>query len=261
MRAIRCWTDSAGAGPRSPRAQRLGRQWIGIDVTHLAITLIRHRLFTAYGPQIEDTFTVTGEPVELPDAEQLAQEDPHQFQIWALGKVGARPTELKKGADRGIDGRLYFHDTPGGDAKLIVISVKGGERISSPHVRDLRGVVEREGAAIGALLTLHAPTRDMVKEAASAGFYTSAWGKHPRLQILTIEQLLTGAGIDYPPARQTNVTFKPAPAVRPKPKPKRLPFELEAPVEKPRPKQLPIHLPMTMARADIQPKRGKKKTS
>ena len=99
-----------GCGTTIAAAQALGRRWIGIDVTNLAITLIRHRLRDSYGDDIEQTYQVIGEPVSVPDAEALAASDPYQFQWWALGLVGARPAEGKKGADQGIDGRIYFHD-------------------------------------------------------------------------------------------------------------------------------------------------------
>ena len=93
-----------GCGTAIAVAQKLGRKWIGIDITHLAINLIRHRLQDAYGSDVAQSYEVIGEPEALPDAETLAQEDPYQFQWWALGRVGARPVEQKKGADRGIDG-------------------------------------------------------------------------------------------------------------------------------------------------------------
>lgn len=195
-------------------AQRLERQWIGIDITHLAITLIRHRLFAAYAGKAE--YDVIGEPVSLPDAKALADEDKFQFQWWALGLVGARPTEQKKGADKGIDGRLYFHDeAEGGKTKQIILSVKGGG-LKAPDVRDLRGVIEREKAEIGVLLSLEEPTRQMRTEAASAGFYDSpGWNKkYPRLQLLTVVELLGGKRIDYPPSAQVNVTFKKAPRAK-----------------------------------------------
>jgi len=136
--------------------------------------------------------------------------------LWALGLVGARPVEKKKGADKGIDGRLYFHDEGGTKAKTkqIIISVKSGENVTVSQLRDLRGVIEREDAKIGVLISMAKPTRDMRKEAASAGFYKSAWGKHPRLQLLTIEELLGGKGIDYPPSEQVNVTLKKAPKAK-----------------------------------------------
>ena len=158
-----------GCGTAIAVAQRLGRKWIGIDITHLAINLIRHRLQDAYGSDVAQSYEVIGEPEALPDAETLAQEDPYQFQWWALGRVGARPVEQKKGADRGIDGRLYFHDEgPRGRTKQIILSVKAG-RTGVAHVRDLRGVVDREEAAIGVLISLQEPTRAMRQEVASAG--------------------------------------------------------------------------------------------
>jgi len=151
-----------------------------------------------------------GEPTSLPDATELAKDDPYQFQWWALGLVGARRAEQKKGADHGIDGRLFFHDEGGtGKTKQILLSVKAGH-VNVSHLRDLRGVIDREKAEIGVLLCLEDVTKPMRTEAASAGFYKSPWGNHPRLQILTIAELFEGKGIDYPhPAG--NLTFKRAP--------------------------------------------------
>jgi hypothetical protein len=204
-----------GCGTTVAVAQRLNRRWIGIDITDLAISLIRYRLRDHYGAEVETTYEVIGEPVSLPDAEVLAAENPYQFQWWALGLVGARAVEQKKGADRGIDGRLYFHDAPeGGKTKQIILSVKAGATTVS-HVRDLRGVIEREGAEIGVLLTMQEPTAPMRRETASAGFYESPWGKrYPRLQILTIQELLDGKKIDYPPSRQVDRTYRKAPRVQ-----------------------------------------------
>ncbi len=197
-----------GCGTTIAVAQRLGRRWVGIDITHLAITLMKHRLRDAFGDQV--SYEVVGEPTALQDAATLAVEDPYQFQWWALGLVGARPVEQKKGSDKGIDGRLYFHDEgEGGKTKQIILSVKAGHT-NAAHVRDLRGVVEREKAEIGVLLTMQEPTQPMRKEAATAGFYDSPWGRHPRLQILTIQELLEGKRIDCPP-RQASVTFKKGP--------------------------------------------------
>lgn len=200
-----------GCGTAVAAAQKLGRQWIGIDITHLAIGLIKRRMRDSFGENLK--FEVIGEPVSLSGAQALAGEDPFQFQSWALSLVGARVAETKKGADHGIDGRLYFIDDPKAGAKQIIISVKGGHtRVD--HVRDLRGVLDREQAQIGVLITLQEPTKPMRSEAASAGFYTSPWGKHPRLQILTIQDLLDGARIDMPPASQTNITLKKAPRLK-----------------------------------------------
>jgi hypothetical protein len=205
-----------GCGTTIAAAQTLGRRWIGIDITHLAIGLIRHRLMTAHGPEIVKTFDVIGEPTSLPDAEELARTDPFQFQAWALGLVGARTTaQVKKGADRGIDGRLFFHDEAGGKTKQVVFSIKAGH-ISARDVRDLRAVVEREKADIGALISFEEPTRPMRVEAADAGTYRSPWRAqpYPKLQLVTIAQLLSGAGLDCPGGAQANVTIQGAPKAR-----------------------------------------------
>jgi DNA modification methylase len=196
-----------GCGTAVASAQKLGRQWIGIDVTHLAIGLIKARLRDAFGDMAH--YRVLGEPTTAQDAAELAETDKYQFQWWALGLVGARPVDQKKGADKGIDGRLYFHDG-GKQTRQIIFSVKGGH-LKATDVRDLRGVIDREKADIGVLLSFETPTRLMRQEAASAGFYTSPWGKHARLQLLTVAELLAGASVDYPKTAGVNQTFKQAP--------------------------------------------------
>jgi DNA modification methylase len=203
-----------GCGTTIAVAQRLGRRWLGIDLTHLAISLIKHRLHSAFGEGIRETYEVVGEPADLQGARALAEEDPYQFQYWALGLVGARPVEQRKGPDRGIDGRLFFHDSvESQETKQIVLSVKGG-KLQVAHVRDLHGVMEREKAALGVLITMQEPTQAARAEAASAGFYESPWGtKHPRLQVLTVEELLQGKRIDMPPSRDAR-TFKKAPKAK-----------------------------------------------
>ena len=130
--------------------------------------------------------------------------------------VGARPVEERKGADKGIDGRLYFHDEgEGGEAKQIVLSVKAGH-VSASHIRDLRGVVEREKAAIGVLITMLPPTKPMRTEAAGAEpYYSPGWDKrYPGIQILSVEDIMAGKRIDYPPSKHVNVTFKKAPKAK-----------------------------------------------
>jgi site-specific DNA-methyltransferase (adenine-specific) len=205
-----------GCGTTVQVAQRLNRRWIGIDITHLAIGLIKKRLSDAFGPEIKSTYEVIGEPTDYAGAAQLAEEDKYQFQWWALGQVGARPTDQKKGADRGIDGRLYFHDDDSGKSKQIIFSVKAGG-VSVPQIRDLVGVLSREKAEIGVFLCFEEPTKPMKKEAAEAGFYKSSDGSTwPRLQILTIQQILDGKQPEYP-AHRRDATFKKAPRSRPAP--------------------------------------------
>lgn len=198
-----------GCGTTIAAAQELDRQWIGIDITHLAVTLIKHRLRSSFGGHVD--YQIIGEPTSLPDAEQLAHDDPYQFQWWALGLVHARPVEQKKGSDKGIDGRIYFHEEAGGKTRQVIFSVKAGHS-NVAHVRDLRGVLDREKAEIGVLITMQTPTQPMRTETASAGFY-EGWGgkKYPKLQILTVEELLAGKGVDMPPIEHVNATFKKAP--------------------------------------------------
>ncbi|MFZ5432808.1 MAG: DNA methyltransferase [Calditrichota bacterium] len=242
-----------GCGTAVAVAQKLNRQWIGIDITHLAITLIKKRLRDQFDAQAEsaspptsvggqkggrdreaspptpplkqggeekgkENYRVIGEPVALEDARELAEKDKYQFQWWALGLVGARPVEQKKGADQGIDGRLYFIDDKDRHTEQIIFSVKGGH-VNAAQVRDLRGVIEREKAAIGVFITLEEPTKPMKKEAADAGFYHSDWleTQHSRLQIITIEELLDGKPLDLPRTAYmsaSDATFKKAAKVR-----------------------------------------------
>jgi adenine specific DNA methylase Mod len=195
-----------GCGTTIHAAQKLNRAWTGIDVTHLAISLIERRLKDAF-PGI--AFDVHGTPTDLDGARDLALRDKYQFQWWAVSLIEAQPYGgKKKGADGGIDGLIYFRS----DAKTTeraVVSVKGGG-VSVPMVRDLKGVLDREKAPIGVFLTLEAPTRPMAKEAASAGFYTLGDRQYPRIQIITIEQALRGAKPAIP-LIDTGAAFKRAP--------------------------------------------------
>jgi adenine specific DNA methylase Mod len=199
-----------GCGTAVHAAQKLGRQWIGIDITHLAISLIEKRLKDAF-PSIR--FDVHGTPRDLEGARSLAERDKYQFQWWACSLVNAQPYQgKKKGADGGIDGLLYFQDEAQGYRK-IVVSVKGGENVNVAMVRDLAHVVQRENAQIGLFLTLAQPTQPMVTEALKEGFYTSptTGNTFPRLQILTVAGLLDGSErARYPDLSQGASTFRKA---------------------------------------------------
>ena len=205
-----------GCGTTVQVAQKLNRRWIGIDVTHLAIGLIKTRLDDTFTLEVRKSYTVIGEPTDVAGAEQLALENKYQFQYWALGLVGARPVEaIKKGADRGIDGRLYFHDDRSGSSKQIIFSIKGGLNIGVAEVRDLVGVLQREQAEIGVYISFAEPTKPMLREAAEAGFYTSSDGtKYPRVQLLTIAGLIEGSQHLARPLHVRDITFKKAPRNR-----------------------------------------------
>jgi hypothetical protein len=195
-----------GCGTAVHAAQKLDRKWIGIDITHLAIGLIERRLKDAF-PGI--AFEVHGTPKDLDGARDLMKRDAYQFQWCAVSLIDAQPyAGKKKGADGGIDGLIYFRS----DAKTTeraVVSVKGGDHVGVPMVRDLKGVLDREKAPIGVFLTLSAPTKPMVAEAASAGFYELGGRKYPRLQIITIEDALKGAKPAIPLV-DTGAAFKKA---------------------------------------------------
>jgi site-specific DNA-methyltransferase (adenine-specific) len=177
-----------GCGTTVHAAQKLKRQWIGIDITHLAIALIERRLKEAF-PKIK--YDVHGVPKDADAARDLAERDKHEFQKWIVASVGGQPYKGgKKGMDRGIDGYLRFRDDKNAP-QLAVISVKGGG-IKSGDVRDLNGTMDRESAPLGVFLTLKVPTREMEKEAASAGFFESGGQKFPRVQILTAAEVIEG---------------------------------------------------------------------
>jgi len=207
-----------GCGTAVVAAEKLGRKWIGIDVTHLSISLMKYRLKDNFKLEEKKNYKVIGEPESLASARHLAQKDRFQFEWWALSLVKAKPQggtggkRGKKGADKGIDGVMNFVGGAKGKMESVLVQVKSG-KVKSGDIRDLRGVVERENAAIGLFITLEKPSRDMVTEAVSAGFYESElWQKkYPRIQILTIEEILDGKEIDMPSAYGT---FKQAQKIR-----------------------------------------------
>jgi site-specific DNA-methyltransferase (adenine-specific) len=178
-----------GCGTTVHAAQKLNRRWIGIDITHLAIALIRRRLIDAF-PQAQ--FEVHGVPKDVDGARALAKADPHQFQLWALSMLEAQPYKGgKKGADRGIDGYLYFKPD-GKMTEKAIVSVKGGEHVSDTMVKDLIATVDHENAKMGVFVTLTPPTQPMKTRAVAAGFYETEYGQFPKIQILTIEDLFKG---------------------------------------------------------------------
>lgn len=201
-----------GCGTAVHAAQKLGRKWVGIDITHLAISLIEKRMRDAFK---EIAFEVHGTPKDFDSARDLATRNKYEFQWWACSLVNAQPFQgKKKGADGGIDGLIFFTDDHTGNAKKIVVSVKGGDNVGVAMVKDLIATVEREKAAIGLFVTLAPPTKVMQTEATSAGFYTSVqMGKtYPKIQVLTIEGLLNGTQqAKHPDLSMGKQTFKQAP--------------------------------------------------
>ena len=204
-----------GCGTTIAAAQNLNRRWIGIDITHLAVGLQKFRLKDTYRLTAGKDYQVIGQPEDLEGARNLAKQDRYGFQWWILPLIGARALGAeagkrvgKKGSDKGIDGTMTFMDGDSGKTKKVVISVKSG-KVNVSHIRDLVGTVEREKAAIGVYVTLEPPTKPMITEAVSAGFYHSErWLKdYPRIQILTVEEILAGKRVNMP---AESFTFKKA---------------------------------------------------
>jgi len=193
-----------GCGTTVVAAERLERCWEGIDITYLAINLVKKRLKDEFGTEIE--YEVVGEPKDLESARHLAETSRFQFQAWALSLVDAQPSGAKTG-DRGTDGFINLIENPEKPKEVtqILFSVKSG-KVSPSDIRDLKGTVAREEAKIGVLITLNTPTPAMKSEAAEAGFYESHWGRHPNIQIITIEELLAGTSINAPPGQ--HIGFK-----------------------------------------------------
>jgi adenine specific DNA methylase Mod len=184
-----------GCGTATHASQKLKRQWIGIDITHLAISLIEKRLRDAF-PGIQ--YEVHGTPKDVEGARDLAARDKYQFQWWAVSLVNAVPfAGKKKGADSGIDGLIYFKPEGRATEKAIV-SVKGGDNVNVSMVRDLAHVVDRENAKIGVFITLADSTGPMRTEAVKAGYYETLYGRYPKIQILTIRELFAGKQPDIP---------------------------------------------------------------
>ena len=202
-----------GCGTAVAAAQKLDRKWIGVDITHLAVALMKNRLKTAFDLEPRRDYDVVGEPQDAGSARALWEQDPYQFQFWAVSLLEAQPQqEQRRGADRGIDGLVYFVDGPRRTLHKVVIQVKGGH-VSSPQIRDLKGVVERENAALGLFISLEEPTRDMRTEAASGGlFHSDLWDRdYPKIQVRTVAEMLQGNDFELPPRP---AAYQPAQRVR-----------------------------------------------
>ncbi|MBI1926402.1 restriction endonuclease [Candidatus Poribacteria bacterium] len=200
-----------GCGTTIAVAHRLKRQWIGIDITHLAIAIIKYRLRDTFGDNVK--YEIIGEPKDEASARALALQNRYQFQWWALSLIKARPYQgKKKGADEGIDGVIYFQDVDSHSRKeitqKIIVQVKSGH-VSVRDIRELRGVVEQQKGVIGILITLEPPTGPMITEAVTAGTFQRFQAKYPKIQLRTIQELLDGHGIEYPQSNR-DLTFKKA---------------------------------------------------
>ncbi len=189
-----------GCGTAVDAAEKLHRRWIGIDVTYLAVDLIRKRLRHTYGAQIEDAYTVHGVPADMDGARALFAENPFDFERWAVSLIDAQPNEKQVG-DRGIDGRVRFFADENRIGQVLV-SVKGGGSVNPAMLRDLGGTVKREKVEMGILITLAEPTRGIREEADKSGNYTATLTgqTYPLLQVVTVGDLMAGRGPKMPTA-------------------------------------------------------------
>jgi site-specific DNA-methyltransferase (adenine-specific) len=183
-----------GCGTAVDAAQKLGRQWIGIDITHIAIGMIEDRMRSGY-PGIE--FETHGVPKDLDSALRLAADDKHQFQQWACWHVGGYPRE-KKGGDKGVDG-WFNYLAEGRKIETGVISVKGGEHLNPGMVRDLGRVMERDKHRFGLFITAAMPTKGVRDEIASHPLIETEFGRFPAMQVVTIAELIHGPKPKLPP--------------------------------------------------------------
>lgn len=191
-----------GCGTAVDAAQKLGRRWVGIDITHLAIGLIEKRLREGYGDAAR--FETIGSPRDLASAQRLAQDDPHQFQHWITLRLGGWPwMGGKKGGDRGVDGYFYYVGA-GGQTETGVISVKAGHHVNPAMVRDLGRVMQRDGHKLGLFVCAAMPTRGMEQEADSHGLVQTEFGRFPALQIFTLAELFGDRHPRLPPLVSPN---------------------------------------------------------
>lgn len=176
-----------GCGTTIYSAIKNERQWIGCDIAILSIKLIREVLSERHRMVEGVHFDVSGIPVSVEQAQELFSRDPFTFQNWFVERVGGFPMQ-RKAADRGIDGRIYF-ETQGG-LREMVLQVKGGH-VRPGDIRDLRGVLERESnAQMAGFLSLQEPSKAMKEEAAEAGMFDYGGLQYPRIQLMTVADVL-----------------------------------------------------------------------
>jgi len=188
-----------GCGTTIDAAQKLHRRWIGIDITYLSVDLIRKRLRSTFGDEIEAAYEVHGIPHDVGGAEAMFESNPFEFERWAVSLIDGQPNEKQVG-DKGVDGVVRFAIDKDMTAGRVVVSVKGGKQLNPSMVRDLRGTVESQNAEMGALITLREPTRGMKDEARKSGSFVSpiSGRSYPRIQIVTVTELFAGKAVDMP---------------------------------------------------------------
>ena len=197
-----------GCGTTIEAAERLGRRWIGIDISGDAVDQIKDRLADIGVFEPEHYETHEGSPDTMAEYQRL---NPYEKQEWLIRRCGGLPNPRKSG-DRGIDGDMTFHmgtDKDGVDIwGRLIFSVKTGKQRSPAHVRELRGAMKNERAQMGVLILDGDPTLGMEQAAASAGrfVYQPILNMPPKeydkVQIVTAYEIIDGARADHPPTIQ-----------------------------------------------------------
>ncbi len=183
-------------------AHNLNRHWIGIDIAIHAIKRVaKIRLQDRLGLVEGKDFTVDGVPQNLEGARDLWTKDKYHFQKWAVEQVNGFVT-TRRTSDGGIDGRLYFEIPRRRQLESMAIEVKGGKNVGINVVRELRGVLEREEASMAGLIIMDplnvTKMRNFKREMATAGDVTISGVYYPRMQLLTVPEILEGRRFDTP---------------------------------------------------------------
>lgn len=188
-----------GCGTTVDAAQKMGRRWIGIDVTTLAVDLIDARLRHTYGELVRDTYEILGIPKDINGAHTLFQRSPFEFERWCVMQLDAQPNEKQVG-DRGIDGVIRFPLDARGTSGRVLVSVKGGAT-NPGHVRDLIGTIQSQNAAMGVFICMEAPTKGMLEAANHSGIYAHPGNGQtfPKVQIISVPEILSGRRPSLPP--------------------------------------------------------------
>lgn len=205
-----------GCGTTVDAAQRLGRKWVGIDITYIAIDLITKRLQHTYGNEIANNIDINGIPSDLASAQALFHRSPFDFERWAVSLINAEPNQKQVG-DRGIDGVARFPVDTRGKLGKVLVSVKGGKTIAPTFVRDLAGTVDATpDAHMGVLITMSEPTRGIKDAIDHGGIYKVPYSEQtfPKLQHITIAELFSGKRPEMP---STILPYIPADRMKIKP--------------------------------------------
>jgi hypothetical protein len=215
-----------GCGTAIEAAEKLGRAWIGVDVTYLAIHVIEGRLVKAFGPEIKDHYKLFGQPKDADDARALAARDWLEFQKWAVFSLGGLPKD-RPGADGGIDGIIRYHRVGIEQPNRAVVSVKGGLNVGVDAVHKLKSVVAREKAEVGVLFVVGKATQAMRNEAADAGEVGQRSKRVQKLQIITVDDMFPRNPVELPGMIDPPEVVPSTPAFQPKKRRKQIEGQTE----------------------------------